>query len=339
GWPIRTVDLDANYEYNQGKMTSVSYPAYWDTTYIPQMMAGPAFAYSYDSMDRPEKLTGSLDWVKDVLYNAAGQMTQMLTFTGSSFRTETRSYNTRGQLTQIANSPGGTIQYLYSASNNNGRITQRIGAGETVNYSYDSLNRLTLAETTGTQWGLSFTYDGFGNRLNQAVTKGSAPTVSMNYDAATNRINGWNYDANGNATVGPLGPSTQLIYDADNRLSQAGQEYYAYTPSNKRIWIKKPNFAEEVHFYSITGQRLGVYRPIFDSGTLRMTRLETMVYFGSRQVARMNAANVLVESPAPDRLESHVGTFPYGEEKGSATANDRVKFATYYRDSTGLDYA
>jgi hypothetical protein len=31
--------------------------------------------------------------------------------------------------------------------------------------------------------------------------------------------------------------------------------------------------------------------------------------------------------------------FPYGEEKPGATAQDRYKFGTYYRDTTGLDYA
>jgi RHS repeat-associated protein len=31
--------------------------------------------------------------------------------------------------------------------------------------------------------------------------------------------------------------------------------------------------------------------------------------------------------------------YPYGEEKPSATANERDKFATYMRDATGLDYA
>ncbi len=44
-------------------------------------------------------------------------------------------------------------------------------SGETVQYRCDSLKRLISAETTGTQWGQSFTYDGFGNLLAQKVTK------------------------------------------------------------------------------------------------------------------------------------------------------------------------
>jgi len=103
------------------------------------------------------------------------------------FYTETRSYNPRLQLTQIltTNYAGATsfnMQHVYSTTQNNGQITQAIDAvsGETIDYAYDSLNRLITAATTGPQWGLSFGYDGFGNRrLTQTVTKGSAPASSL----------------------------------------------------------------------------------------------------------------------------------------------------------------
>jgi RHS repeat-associated protein len=37
---------------------------------------------------------------------------------------------------------------------------------------------------------------------------------------------------------------------------------------------------------------------------------------------------------------SGVKYYPYGEEQGAGTANDKDKFGTYYRDqTTGLDYA
>jgi len=67
------------------------------------------------------------------------------------------------------------LQYSYTAGQNNGRITQRTDAvsGEQVSYTYDSLNRLIQAVTTGPQYGLSWTYDGFGNMTAQQVTKGS----------------------------------------------------------------------------------------------------------------------------------------------------------------------
>ena len=53
-------------------------------------------------------------------------------------------------------------------------------AGETVNYTYDSLARLSTAAIAGSSgWGLSWSYDGWGNRLAQSVTKGSGPTTAL----------------------------------------------------------------------------------------------------------------------------------------------------------------
>jgi hypothetical protein len=133
-------------------------------------------------LGRPNKLTDNqatpLDWVKDVLYNTAGQMTQMKYWNGSgAYYTETREFNVLGQTTRIAVPGVRDFTYTFSPTQNDGRITQMTDAisGETVVYQYDSLKRLTSAETTGPQWGQSFSYDGFGNLLSSVATKGSAP--------------------------------------------------------------------------------------------------------------------------------------------------------------------
>ena len=47
---------------------------------------------------------------------------------------------------------------------------------------------LSSATTVGPEWGLSWSYDGFGNRLTQAVTKGSAPVQNILVDAGRNRV-------------------------------------------------------------------------------------------------------------------------------------------------------
>src|SRR5579864_9827850 len=93
------------------------------------------------------------------------------------------------------------MQYTYSRSQNNGRITQStdgtIAGGETVVYTYDTLNRLTKAETTSAAWGDAYTYDGFGNLTAKTPTKGTAPSITASYDAANHQV-GQTYDANGN---------------------------------------------------------------------------------------------------------------------------------------------
>ena len=52
---------------------------------------------------------------------------------------------------------------------------------EQVNYQYDALNRLMQAVTSDnpnvTQWGQSFTYDGFGNLTQKNVVKNHAPSL------------------------------------------------------------------------------------------------------------------------------------------------------------------
>jgi RHS repeat-associated protein len=73
------------------------------------------------------------------------------------------------------------------------------------------------------------------------------------------------------------------------------------------------------------------------------------VYFGSRLIAKGvfsvgggndSSSYVLMTSVATDRLGSIGKFYPFGQERPSATANDKEKFTGYYRDAaTGLDYA
>ena len=89
---------EAAYTYDtEGRLVSTQYPN-----------NGLTFTYTFDSMGRPNKLTDNqatpVDWAKDVVYNAAGQITQMKytrNTSGSLYYTETRQYNVLGQLTQL----------------------------------------------------------------------------------------------------------------------------------------------------------------------------------------------------------------------------------------------
>jgi RHS repeat-associated protein len=322
-------NLTANYTYdNEGKTVSVKYP----------LFNGPTLTYTYDAMGRPVKLTDNqpdtpVDWVKDVLYNQAGQVTEMKYARdnyGTSHSTETRQYNILQQMTRITVAGVLDQEYRFSDTANNGRITQKKDwvSGEEVSYQYDSLNRLISAETTGTEWGQSFSYDGFGNLLAQTVTKGSAPTLNVNVDPATNRIttSGYSYDSNGNLTAMP---SLALSYDVENRVAQtvgSSTKRYVYDPGNLRVWKEG-----HVYFYGIEGNLLATYGDDWN--------YDYNVYFGSKQIWQEAAAGPTAHSVNSDRLDSNVKHFPYGEESTTTTQN-RTKFATYYRDSsTALDYA
>jgi YD repeat-containing protein len=220
----------------------------------------------------PDNRATPVDWVKDVVYNAAGQITAIKSIhnldTGD-YRNEHRTYNVLGEVTHMHVDNQSNVlnrTYTYSTTQNDGRIEMMVDSvsGETVQYQYDSLKRLISAETTGTQWGQSFSYDGFGNLLAQTVTKGSAPSLSVLVSGTTNRITsaGYAYDSNGNLTAAP---GLAMSYDVENRMvsvtrSGNGTEYYAYGPSNERVWKRieyRDGFSYNfVYFYGVDGALL-----------------------------------------------------------------------------------
>jgi YD repeat-containing protein len=77
-------------------------------------------------------------------------------------------------------------------------------SGETVNYTYDVLNRLIAAQASSNSWGNAYSYDGFGKLTGKTVTAESAPSFWVSYDPATTRQIGQSYEANGN-WVGRMG--------------------------------------------------------------------------------------------------------------------------------------
>ena len=321
------------------------------------LQAGPTFTYALDVMGRPVTMTsnqaaGTLG--QNVVYNAADQITQM-DRGGNGSVSETRTYNALLQLTSLSANHGGySYGYTYSGTQNNGRIVQSTDAvaGQTINYTYDSLNRLSTA--TGTGWAESYTYDGFGNLTDKTPTAGSPPALHVAVNAANNRLVGYSYDANGNM-AGMSG--TSFTYDVANRIatvlpSGGGNEQYSYGPDNLRVWKLAADGTEELHFYGVLGERLGTYRiannygrgykvfqgPIngYFAGKIIWSQLTDIgggvVYGTGREVVQNRLGSVAGSYPN--------GTYyyPYGEDTGTPLLGDN--FGTYYRDgTTGLDYA
>jgi len=111
-----------------------------------------------------------------------------------------------------------------------------------------------------------------------------------------------------------------------NRLKTVASDTYGYDPANKRIWKN-----DEYTFYGAGGERIGRYsatKLVNDTGThvLVFQKVQVDEYFGGRRLTTQ------------DRLGSVGSYYPYGEAK-SGTVSNADSFATYYRDSTGLDYA
>jgi RHS repeat-associated protein len=333
--PVWT-SLEASWQWdNEGRMTRVDYP-----------LGARAYTYSYDTMGRLSGMVNaqtSQTVASGAAYNAAGQMTS-LSYLGY---TETRQYNARLQMTRLTASGTGLLpvdlEYRFSTTANDGRITQMKDwiTGEEVSYTYDSLARLSTAATTGPEWGLSFGYDPFGNLTGQTVTKGTAPYMSATYDWATNRRVGATYDANGNE----YGPSGYTEYDRENRMTRYdASASYGYNASNQRVyeavWSGGGVVRDRLTFYGLSGERMATYERTVSPSYTAFAPLWVSVYFGGKLIEQ-NGQRVV-----QDRLGSTVvhgserlGYWPYGQEKPGATTNSRDKFATYWRDATGLDYA
>ena len=329
-------DVSLNYD-SHGRLSSIVYPNNAGT-----------YAYTYDSLSRLSTLVkdSTTTLINNVTYGPANEL---LTLTDSRWPpSETRTYNVLGQLTRIQES-GIDLKYTYSATQNNGQITKAYSSqypspAEEVNYSYDSLGRLSAASTTSTAWGQSFVYDGWGNRTDQLVTKGAAPVISVTVDPATNRINssGYLYDGAGNLTKMPKGSGyLNIVYDVENRVLEAKSgicctadgERYGYAADNRRIYKNVIGTGESVSFW-LGGQRLTSMGLTVDGNGYwsGFSSSSGIAYFGGRRVGELN-----------DRLGSEASNaksyYPYGQEK-TVTTDGKYKFATYFRDSwSGLDYA
>jgi YD repeat-containing protein len=250
------------------------------TEYYPQLHR---IDYGYDSMNRLNVMnwadfdSTTLLWstprslVSNVSYTTAGQLAGM-TYLGY---TETRTYNALQQLTRIkAVTAEGTkmdMEYRFSATANDGRVTQSKDwvSGEEVSYQYDKLNRLIAAETTGPEWGQTYTYDGFGNMSAQVITKGNAPEFSLTVNSANNRVANWTYDANGNMVNdnSPLNPRTYM-YDVENRLKTTSVgTSYAYDVANRRVYTESSGTGTYT-FWSPDGKRIYEYtlQPVLVNG-------------------------------------------------------------------------
>src|SRR5690606_16762765 len=125
---------------------------------------------------------------------------------------ENTVFNSRMQPTQIGLGNGVNsqnllkLEYSYGTTQNNGNVASQtitvpgVAHAFAQNYTYDSLNRLTVAEETQNSsqtWKQTFTFDRYGNR---------------NFDEANTTFTGFDKLCNGN---------TVLCTDLKKRLNPA----------------------------------------------------------------------------------------------------------------------
>ncbi len=222
------------------------------------------------------------------------------------------------------------IQYVYNTGHNNGRVAQTIDntLGETVNYSCDYLHRLTAATATNGSWGEAYAYDGFGNLTGKTPTQGYAPAMTGSADS--------------NATGGALNGQ----WDVEKRPMTQSTSFYVYDPWGRRIWKQWYNSQYgtnncEAYFYGATGQKLESYSCIFTNGAFGATLQGINTYFAGKMLSEKGVfiATDRLGSVRGDSNGVSMSYYPWGEERGQGTTDNRTKFAGYYRDMPGQDYA
>ncbi len=214
---------------SMGRVRTLTYP---DTEVV---------TYTYNGFGDVETIAGvkssvTTDYIKEVNYNASGQIT--FTKYGNSVTSDyTYNSNTLRLSNILTKKPDGTtkLQELAYTFDNAGNVATIV---DTINsmsqtFTYDDLNRLTQA--VGSAYGTqTFAYDSIGNMTTKASRTMSYGAGSAGPHAVTDVTwTGTNfptfcrdlasgncdmtYDANGNMTV--RGGDT-LAYDSENRLKE-----------------------------------------------------------------------------------------------------------------------
>jgi RHS repeat-associated protein len=235
------LSISATYDL-AGETTSLTYPD------------GQKVNYTYDAAEHALSAIGAdnTNYTYNATYWPNGAQYRQWWSPNIYGRTD---LNNRLQVAAFYSDNGVTPSYYLSKSysystQNNGNVLEIYNNKDTTrnqSFTYDSLNRLTHAENSGTDctqvlgdghteyWGNNYAYDAWGNLYQKNVTKCSAENMQATV-TAQNRFSGssYSYDANGNMLYDGLHHYT---YDGENRITQvdSGVTSYLYDSMGSRV--------------------------------------------------------------------------------------------------------
>ncbi len=380
-----TKSYTTSYQYNAGDgLTQVTYPS------------GRVVQLGYDAVGHVCEVapstsgcgTAASPYATGYAYNASGQLTGFNYGNGVS---ASYSYSAnRSQLSSLSYAKGTQtlfkLNYFYNLDStncpngtpgNNGQIecvTDGVDSGRTASYAYDALGRLSAAVTNGSsgypKWGLSWSYDRYGNRLCQTLTAGSGYQGCLSFanpgGAQTNRPDGWCFDASGDllAKSGACPPAAPNFgYDGENRMvaDPTAGATYVYDGNGSRVEKCLPNCtsptsstvfifsgSQDVAEYDNgaavnSPSREFIYSDAIPGSGLVATITSgpnpTVTYFHDDHLSWRISTDGTVGSPTYGQVIGQQGNYPFGDSWYSSNGN-RFVFTTYQRDSeSGLDYA
>jgi RHS repeat-associated protein len=346
-------------------------------------------SYTYNAAARATRLVDSSDsinFVTGATYAPPGELTGMTVGSASGFAgiTTTNAYSTR--LQPILLSAGVTgespvfsecfdfhlgvsvntspCSFSASTAGDNGNIYQIVNNRDNTrsqSFTYDVLNRIATGQSSGTQWGETYTIDPWSNLTNRAEVAGKTYYEPLSQSAGTNnQLASFAYDAAGNMITNGL--STSYIYDAENRLIWTSGYRYVYDGDGDRA--EKCVAATSTTPCPTSGTNGTLYWRGRGSDTLDETDLsgnvvEEYVYFNGQRVARREVSSGgttiavhyyfsdhlgshgVVENATASACEQDVDYYPYGGEENdycTTQVAQHYKFTGKERDSeSGLD--
>jgi len=293
-----SVTKTSSYGYNQdGSVRSVTYPS----THV--------LNYTYNGAARATQVVdpaGPINYVTSATYTARGELsTSTNGFVSGSFGgiTTANTYNSRLQpVLMSASSPTASVlslcydfhshasinlppcSFAAATGGDNGNVYQIVNnrdGNRTQNFAYDMLNRITQGNSSGPNWGETFTIDAWGNLTNRGQVTGKTNYELLNAAPASNQnqLPGFTYDAAGNMTQNG---SAAYTYNAEGRLKTAGGATYTYDGDGQRIQKAAP--AVTLYWYGATGS---VLDETLSAGAL----VSEYVFFNGKRIARRDADN------------------------------------------------
>ena len=261
--------------------SSWSYDEYGRTTTATRVVDGRSYAsdYTFDALDRVREMTypdgealtysyqanllldgiqssiDSLDIVSDVVYEDIGLPDSYTLGGGATTATQSFEY---WKIDDASRSPFAALKRIklskdstdlvnremqYDAVGNVTKIVDGVNS-ETIDYTYDELNRVLTASVPA---GESFAYDTIGNMTSKAGTALDYGTTSPKHAVKSHGTTTYTYDANGSMTA----KGTQTVkYDPEQRpiRIQDGSNYFRAAYDGDGVRRKRDDSNGTVHY-------------------------------------------------------------------------------------------
>jgi RHS repeat-associated protein len=302
--------------------------------------SGRVITYNYSNDRAISVLNNASNLATSITYKPFGGVSSM---TYGNSVVGTIGYDNQYRVSSITAGTVMTLSYdQYDANANIQHITNSLDSTKNKSFTYDTLDRLATATSSGIWGSLAWTYDGVGNRQ----TEGS--TV-YTYTAGTNKLTGvggqtYNFDSDGNTTAdGTRG----YTYNQNQRMTQAVNgattANYTYNGNGQRV-KKVVGGTTTVFHYTLSGQ---IIAESDNTGTISAE----YVYLNGQPMAKIEGTNTYYyhndHLGTPQKMTDASGTVvwsadykPFGEVTFTvSTITNNLRFPGQYFDAeTGLNY-